>query len=248
LAKLKSSVVYRKGDVIPSELRERVRQAHARATIGLANPGGRSSLAGCMDEQDSQYCGPPIDPGEFEFFRHDTWEVSDSWDSGEDSVTVQSIIVIGDRLECSAHLVVNVWGSSWLSCDEARELQGDIAIQASGLPDRVIGIIVDAVEQVIDDYFLVLPKCAVATTLNPIKTPDQDRTQDWRLAKDAVIVAFDSNFGSLSPGQRVDVKYPSGDVVRFIITSTAYAPLVQNRSVGLTPYLSGVPKAGTSPC
>lgn len=96
------------------------------------------------------------------------------------------------------------------------------------------------------------PTCAVATALNPIQTPDQDAAgnngTNWWLARNAIVQTFSGNWGSVWRGHRVDVKYPNGDTVRFIILDVSNSPNIQNRDVILRKYLSGVPSGERSPC
>lgn len=94
----------------------------------------------------------------------------------------------------------------------------------------------------------LLQKCATTTAANAIQTPDQDSGFAWFLARDAVVSAFSGNWGSVSRGQRVDVKYPNGDVVRFFILSVTDSPNIRDRDVGLVRFLSGVPSGEKSPC
>ena len=95
-------------------------------------------------------------------------------------------------------------------------------------------------------------RCAVATSLNPIKTPDHDEaagaSNNWILARNAVVETFSGNWSSVWRGHRVDVKYPNGDTVRFIILSVTGSPNIENRDVSLRKYLSGVPSGEKSPC
>ena len=94
----------------------------------------------------------------------------------------------------------------------------------------------------------VLPKCAVTTTMNPIKTPDQDDRERWLLAKGAILTTFASNWNSVRLGQRVNVKYPSGDVVQFILTNVIQNPDLQGRGVEVSKFLDGIPRGGNAPC
>lgn len=94
----------------------------------------------------------------------------------------------------------------------------------------------------------VLPRCAVATNLNAIKNPDQDRTRGWWLAVNAVVVTYAGNWDSVRLAQRVDVRYPSGDTFRFIIIEVKRSSDIALRNLRLEPYLDGVTSGDPTPC
>jgi hypothetical protein len=93
----------------------------------------------------------------------------------------------------------------------------------------------------------ILPKCAVATNENPIKTPDQDGLNGWILARSSVIQTYAGNWDAMRLGLRVDVLYPSGDIVRFI-TGSPLTTASGGRDIRLQRFIDDIPTQGTSPC
>ncbi len=147
---------------------------------------------------------------------------------------LDNVVVIG-----ASSAPFNPYVGSQLWFDDLAVLQINRYEAAAG---AVLGAIVATIIPVVSP---LLPKCAVTTNLNLIKTPDQDAGQNWLIAKDAIILAFGTNWGSVRIGQRVDVKYPSGDVVRLILTTVPSDP--DARAVVVMRFLDGIP-SGASPC
>jgi hypothetical protein len=241
VVKPKSSQVFRKGDQIPPEFLDRVRKARELAARKLARPGGRTSLGSiCFDEDDGEYCYDPPDPDGEDFVRVDFWDVYDSrgnWGEAE------TIIIVASRSPCTV-LASGAWGSGDALCDDLSPIAAGQVGEAKEISSQIIAFL----EPVIQLIFVVLPKCAVTPPTNAVKTPDQDRSQKFFLARRTVIETFASNFSFIEAPNRVDVKYPSGDVIRFVITSVTYSDNLGDRDVELDVFLNGQADPRNSPC
>ncbi len=203
--------------------RNAIARIHAKsktAQPGVASRGsdsGSTSSYGPCGEYDyedtSDYCN-------YDYVTVSQWESfgGGGGGGGGSYEVLERVTVDGMRTgdSCSVDLSGS-WGSAFGNCGglDALFLQQDAQKLASYAKQ-----IAEGIQQLTDVFLPLLPKCAVATTNNPTKTPDQDKTNGWPLAADAVVVAYLGNFGALRIGERADVKYPNGSVVQVIIKAT----------------------------
>jgi hypothetical protein len=127
-------------------------------------------------------------------------------------------------------------------------------LQATRVSVEISVSVKDAVDMAATVYPLQ-QKCAVATNDNPIKSPDEDQAANigrggaYPLARSAMLTAFSGNFGSLMRGQRVDVSYPSGHIVRFVILEVMPAsPESGGNDLKIRRFISGATSGEKSPC
>jgi hypothetical protein len=106
----------------------------------------------------------------------------------------------------------------------------------------------DTLKGAVDALSPILPKCATAPTTTATQTPDADA--GYFLASNAIVEAFSGNWGSVRRGQRVDVRHPNGDVVRFIINRVTGGPTsdLSQRNVTIFKFGDGVASKADSPC
>lgn len=110
------------------------------------------------------------------------------------------------------------WGVADAPCDAITSLGNDSDVTALEIGLGKPGVIVDNAYDAVDVVVPVLPKCATTSTTSSINTPAIDETYGYIAAQDAIHRAFKDNWSSVGVPSRADVKYPNGDVVRFLIT------------------------------
>jgi hypothetical protein len=105
------------------------------------------------------------------------------------------------------------------------------------------------VEQTINTLFPLLKRCVTTPQQSAIKSPIVDESYDWAIARLSIIETFAGSWNLVTTGQLVDVKYPSGDIVRFRITSVGQGISTSDRDVKVMKHLSGMISAeGVTAC
>ena len=169
-------------------------------------PATMTSSSTCMDETtDYSWCDPEEE--DIWFSDRSSWMVEglNGWPQ-----KLETVVVVGQR---TCYVWVNdVWGAGVQApCD-------DIDPHAfGGLGKDIVEAAVDVGERAVEYAVPLVQKCITTTTLNPIKSPDQDEANGWLIARDALLTAFAGNIGALRVGTRFDVRYPSGHVVRLVM-------------------------------
>lgn len=187
----------------------------------------RRTLTGDGQATTNNYYG---DCGEFQ---EDAWacggdswtrfEIYSSWDfggggsggwDGVSSGNVLSTVVIEGS--CTVTFTTS-WGNSNGGCAEVVSMVGQLLpgsyqpIVTSSLVEAITGL----GAEMYDVPFPLLQKCAKIFSGSSI-TPDSDKNIGLVYARDAIILAYQGNLSALRMGARVDVKYPSGFVKRFM--------------------------------
>jgi hypothetical protein len=104
-------------------------------------------------------------------------------------------------------------------------------------------------QEMIELAFPLMQKCAATTALNAVQSPVQDAAQGWLIARDAILITFATNWDSMRRGLRIDVKYPSGDIVRFVTLTIQQGADLSSRNVTIVKFGDGIPGASSpSPC
>lgn len=138
-------------------------------------------------------------------------------------------------------------GDSWPNAvcisSECRIYDLPLVEVAKQSPEPVSEVIFEFLTQVIT----VLDKCVTTPPSNPVKTPDQDKDRGYFLAMDSITQTYAGNVRMLRPGMRVDVQYPIGQTVRYLITSTS-TDRGFKEVTGLVRFIDGVPDADNTPC
>lgn len=200
---------------------------------------------GCDAMSDSdQSCIP--EPQDWEFLRAD-----DAYYINEQGIKKKAaqVITVTGQAGCRVN-AVGMWGTSFAPCDDVHALISDFSLASWEHVDKgkIVAATLALATAAVELLSPILPRCAVATTLNPIQSPDQDEAEGWRLAVDAIVWTYSGSFNQVRAGQRVDVKYPSGDAVRFLIWDVTRDPVPAFRQVSIRPFLDGIPNPSNARC
>lgn len=184
------------------------------------------------------------DFGGFEFY--DEWSYWDSW-SGEVAVVLERVEVTATRPEipepiCSV-TVSGPYGSSSVDCFDLSSIWDSPPIEAIEQRIAIDGL-KEGVEALVELASPLLDRCMVTTTISAIKTPDQDASLGWLLARDTLLSVYAGNSSAIHLGVQFDVRYADGSVVRLIINGLTD---ISSRQVPLSRLLDGVPRT-PSPC
>jgi len=96
--------------------------------------------------------------------------------------------------------------------------------------------------------FPLLDKCVLVDPSNAIKTPDQDESLGYFAAQMFANNTYAGN-DVLRRGVRMDVKYPYGQTVRFVVTGVSTNPSSGTKSVsGVKRLFDGIPDPQKTPC
>ncbi|MCV2420062.1 hypothetical protein [Paucibacter sp. DJ2R-2] len=97
--------------------------------------------------------------------------------------------------------------------------------------------------------FPILDKCVKVFDGSGIRSPDQDKKQDYFAARSFTGQAYSGNTEHLRRGMRVDVRYPNLQTVRFVISGINPAPASAEDVISdMSRFLDGVPDPQNSPC
>jgi hypothetical protein len=100
----------------------------------------------------------------------------------------------------------------------------------------------------LDFFFPLMEECAVTTTLNATQTPDQDARNNLFLAKSTIIEKWAGNWAAIHNNVRIDVKYPSGHIVRYRVEGKTDHGDWTQRTVEISRFLTGNPTGAPTPC
>ncbi|WP_394473430.1 hypothetical protein [Roseateles sp. DC23W] len=157
----------------------------------------------------------------------DSWtrfEIYSSWDfgggggwDGAGGGNVLSTVVIEGN--CTVTFTTT-WGNSNGGCEEVVGMLGRLLPSSYQhiVTNSLVETITDLGAELYDIPFPLLQKCAKIFPGSTI-TPDGDKSIGLVFARDAIILAYQGNLSALRLGARVDVKYPSGFVKRFMFGS-----------------------------
>lgn len=229
-------------------------------TVRSNIPGQLSGMSfGCFDpEEGAISCAPGPTSDLWVFI--DEYLVDFGSESGAEEVFVSATIEVhppvevnGQRLPretgCSV-AIDGAWGSASASCDSVQEVLNDpdtASHFASGWGEAARWI-TDKLSGLADTASPLLPKCSPTPANNYIQTPQTDREFGYLAAKSAIFRAYETDIEVLRPLMRADVRYPSGDVIRYIILWTSDLNTPSLRDMEITRFLDGLPTPGTSPC
>jgi hypothetical protein len=190
---------------------------------------------------------------------YSSWDECGGWDSIEywredfygAHQILETVVVKGRRKDECSVAVTSEFGDSYASCDDLKNLftvpgsqealtQQGQELEARGLKD----IVIDGVDDFVSEVTKPVQKCAKTSPISAIDTPDKDAQQNYIAARDAILTTFAGNINSLRTGDRVDVQYPTGWVVRFII----YSWNVKDGDFWMSKYLDGKANPKNTPC
>lgn len=214
---------------------------------GASSPSDGASTMNLGDCDSYQYCDSI--PPEVDLIAVEAgWTFWDS-ESGQQRETLEQVVVQGNRSHpdepiCSV-TISGPYGTGSASCFDLPELWAEPAVQEISARAPVIGELVDLVMDMVEVVIPLLPQCVVTTINNPIRTPDQDESSDWLIARDALLLTYGGDLGAIRLGVTFDVRYPNGNVVRLIVDGRS------NAAGGIVPLgrhlFDGIPRT-PSPC
>ncbi|MBH9579279.1 hypothetical protein [Inhella proteolytica] len=105
-------------------------------------------------------------------------------------------------------------------CETVTRNARDQAMRLRGLGFQKISD--DTVKMVVGVLLEKLPKCAPTSSVSPINTLDRDLGYDYYQAKQSILSSYAGQTSLIRIGNRVDVKYPTGLPVTFVIERFDY--------------------------
>nr|WP_295077073.1 hypothetical protein [uncultured Roseateles sp.] len=131
--------------------------------------------------------------------------------------------------------------------EECRTYNLLLPVLAEESSKAVGAVVVAAITDNVELLFPLLDKCVKTPIVNErVRSPDADMIYDYYLARDSIGQTYAGNTSVLRAGMRVDVAYPVGQTVRFIIYSVDYGQQPVVTSLGR--FLDGIPNPQNTPC